>query len=179
VQRLPRGDHRAAQVERLLLGLGQDVRLLGARAAQPVDVRRQRRVGEQLLGAAVVDRDPLELDEDEQVLDLRSAVARERDEVVRLRVGRVGVLARHAVEADDRVLLLEPVELVEQLAQRVGAEPGDVAAVPLRDAPGPLDQAAPAPARLVRVAAQLARVPADSLGVCDGLRHRARIDDRR
>ena len=70
VQRLPRGDRRAARVQRLLLRLAQDVRLLLALDAQLVLVRRDLGRRQDLVGLGVVERDPLEPEEDERVLDL-------------------------------------------------------------------------------------------------------------
>ena len=164
MQRLPGGDHRAARVQRLLLRLAEDVRLLLPLDAQLVRVRRELVGGEQLLGAVVVERDPFEAEEDERVLDLGDAVARERREVVRLDVGRGHAEAEVRVDLEPRELLLELVGLVEQRAQAGCVELGDRAAVARGEVLRALDELGPLRARLLGAGAEVGEVPADVLG---------------
>ena len=123
VQRLPGRDRGPARVERLLLALGQDVRLLLPGHPQPVPVRLELGGLEQRVGLGIVEREPLELDEEEEALEVGGPVARERREVVRLGVHRIGVLAGRGVEVDAGDVLRELVELVEQLAQPLRRRP--------------------------------------------------------
>ena len=57
--------------EDLLLGLGEQVRAVAARRAQVVAAEVEALGGEQLVGALVVERGPLELEEQELRLDRR------------------------------------------------------------------------------------------------------------
>ena len=100
VQRLPGRDRGAARVERLLLPLGQDIGLLLPRHPQPMPVRLDLGSLEQRVGLGVVERKPLELDEEEDALEVGGPVARQRRQVVRLGIRRLGVLAGRGVEVD-------------------------------------------------------------------------------
>ncbi len=117
VERLPRRDRRPPRVERLLLTLRQDVRLLLARDPQAVRVRLELGRREQRVGRGVVEGEPLEIDEEEKALEVGEAVAGERREIVRLLVGRLGVLARRRVEPRAGDVLVERVELGEEREQ--------------------------------------------------------------
>src|SRR5206468_6356980 len=68
--------------------------------ALPIYVRLELRVLEQRVRLGVVEREPLELDQEEEALEVGGPVAGERREVVRLGVHRVGVLAGRGVEVD-------------------------------------------------------------------------------
>ena len=174
VQRRPRRDGRRARVQRLLLRLAQDVRLLVPQRAQLVREARELRRREQRLGGLVVERDPFEIDEDELVLDVGAALARERREIVRLDVGRVHVHARAAVDEETRRVLLEQVALVEELPQPGRVELGDPAAVPLGERGRARDELRPLRPRLVRARAELGEVPAHLLDVVRDPGHSSR-----
>ena len=98
---------------------------------QAVRVRLELRRGEELVGRGVVEREPFEIDEEEEALEIGEAVAGERREIVRLRVGRLGVLARRRVEARAGDVLVERVELGEERVELGGADGADRAAPPL------------------------------------------------
>ena len=164
VQRLPGRDRGPARVERLLLALGQDVRLLLPRHPQPVPVRLELGGFEQRVRLGVVERQPLELDEEEEALEVGGPVAGERREVVRLGVRRIGVLARGRVEMDAGDVLRELVELVEQLPQPLGAGRADRAAPPLGEVACTGEQLVPVAARLLGVRLEIAQIPADPSG---------------
>src|SRR6478672_10569672 len=78
VQRLPGRDRGPACVERLLLPLGQDVWLLLPRHPQAMPVRLEFGILEQRVRLGILEREPLELDEEEEALEVGSPVAGER-----------------------------------------------------------------------------------------------------
>ena len=164
MQRLPGRDRGPARVERLLLSLGQDVRLLLPRHPQPVPVRLELVGLEQRVGLGIVEREPLELDEEQEALEIGGPVARERREVVRLGVHRIGVLAGRGVEVDAGDVLRELVELVQQLAQPLGAGRADRAAPPLGEVARAGEQLVPVAARLLGIRLEIAQVPTDPGG---------------
>ena len=119
---------------------------------------------EQRLRLGIVEREPLELDEEKQALEVGGPVARERREVVRLGVDRVGVLAGRGVEVHAGDVLRELVELVEQLAQSLGPGRADRAAPPLGEVARADEQLVPVAARLLGVRLEIAQIPADPGG---------------
>ena len=173
VQRLPRRDDRAARVQRLLLRLGEDVRLLVALDTQLVLVGRELFGGEQLLCSIVVERDPFEPEEQQVVLDVGASVAADRGEVVGLDVGGVHAPAEERVDLEAREVLREIVRLVEQRAHRRRIERRDRAAVPRREILRALDEGRPAGARLGGVGAEVRKIPAHVLGTRSSGRHQA------
>ena len=116
------------------------------------------------VGLGIVEREPLELDEEEQALEVGGPVASERREIVRLRVHGIGVLAGRGVEVDAGDVLRELVELVEQLAEPLGAGRADGAAPPLGEVARAGEQLVPVAARLLRVGLEIAQVPTNSGG---------------
>src|SRR5205823_2085521 len=69
VEGLPRRDRRPPRIERLLLTLRQDIRLLFARDPQPVRVRLELGRGKELVGNGVVEVEPLEVDEEKEAFE--------------------------------------------------------------------------------------------------------------
>ena len=151
VERLPCRDRRPPRVERLLLALRQNVRLLLAGDLQAVRVRLELRRGEQRLGRGVVEVEPLEIDEEEQALEVGEPVARERREIVRLLVGRLGVLARRRVEPRAGNVLVQRVELGEESEQLGSADGADRSAPSLGEVAGAREELVPRSARRLRV----------------------------
>jgi hypothetical protein len=119
---------------------------------------------EQRLGLGIVEGEPFELDEQQETLEVRGPVARERRKIVRLRVHRVGVLAGGGVEVDAGDVLRELVELVEKLSQPFGAGRADRAAPPLGEVARAGEQLVPVASRLLGVRLEIAQVPADPGG---------------
>ena len=149
-----------------LLRLGEHVRAVAALGAQDVRVVRERRVGEQLLRAVVVDLDPLELEEQQLGLDrsplLACALGERAARFVRGVRGvtelRVGLRAR-----DDGV---DALGLGRRLAQAGRLEPRDLAAVALaeglRVGEGAVEVAGEA--RVVGARVEIVEVPLDGFG---------------
>ncbi len=169
VERLPRRDRRAARIERLLLALRQDVRLLLPRDPEAVRVRLELGRREERVGRGVVEVEPLEIDEEEKALEVGKPVARERREVVRLGVGRLGVLARRRVETHAGDVLVERVELGEEREQLGGADGTDRAAAPLGEVARACEELIPRSARRVRGRGEIVEIPADA-GRAEGTR---------
>ena len=164
VERLPCRDRGATSVERLLLPLGEDVRLLLPRHPQAVPVRLELVGPEQRVCLGVLQRDPLELDEEEEALEVGGPVAGESREVGGLGVRRIRVLASCGVEVDAGDVLGQLVELVEQLPQSLRAGRADGAAPPLREVACAVEQIVPVAARLLAVRLEVAQIPTDPGG---------------
>ncbi len=113
----------------LLLRLGEEIRPVAAHRAQVVAARVEAVGAEQLVGALVVDRGPLEVEEEELRLDRGRLLADPRDERAVRRVDRVDgeaqvrVVARAGDELGDRL------ELGHRLGEPGAVEPGDVSRV--------------------------------------------------
>ena len=179
MKRLPGRDRRRARVQRLLLGLAAHVRLLRAGDGELVCIGSELFGGEESVRLRVVESDPFELDEDEEVLDLGATVARDRQQVVRLGVGDLDVDPRPRVDLNAGDLLLDLVELVEELPQLAGGEVGNPAAIALGEGAAARHDPGPRRPRRVRVGAELGQFPADALGEDLGGRHvRARLVER-
>src|SRR5262249_12006726 len=148
-------------VQRLLLPLGQDVRLLLPRYPQPMPVGLDLVGLEERVGLGIVERDPLELDEEEEALEVGGAVASERREVIGLGVHGVGVLAGRGVEMDAGDVLRELVELVEQLPQALSAGRADRVAPSFREVARAGKQLIPVAARLLGIRLEIAQIPTD------------------
>ena len=97
--------------EDALLGLGEQVRAVAPRGAQVVAAEVEPVVGEQRLGALVVERRPLELEEDQRGLDLRAALLHELQQRAALRVGGGRREVQHRVGAGATDQLLQRREL--------------------------------------------------------------------
>ena len=102
--------------EDLLLGLGEQVRAVAARRAQEVARGVQAVGGHELVGALVVERRPLELEEQQLRLDRRALLLHALHERADLRVGGVDAEAQHRVVARARGELGD----VHQLGHRGG-----------------------------------------------------------
>jgi hypothetical protein len=124
--------------EDLLLRLGEQVRAVAAGRAQVVPAEVEVVMGEQLVGARVVDLGPLELEEQQLRLDRRRALLHPLVERAARRVGGVGREVQAAERAGARDDLLQPAELAHRLLEAGAVELGDVARVALREAVGAL-----------------------------------------
>ena len=114
--------------EDLLLALRQQVGAVAADAPQVMPVAVQGGGGEQLLRAVVVDRGPLELEEQQQRLDLGGALLHELEQRSALRVGGVGGKAQTRERAGAPDQVVDRLELAHR-----GLETGGIE---LRDLPG-------------------------------------------
>ena len=94
-----------------LLGLGEQVRAVAPRGAQVVAAEVQPVGGEQRLGALVVERRPLELEEDQRGLDLRAALLHALQQRAALGVGGGRREVQHRVGAGAADQLLQRREL--------------------------------------------------------------------
>src|SRR4051795_13130904 len=126
-----------------------------------VPIRLELVALEQRVRLGVLQRDPLELDEEEEALEVGGPVAGESREVGRLGVRRIRVLASGGVEVDARDVLGQLVELVEQLPQPLGAARTHGAAPPLREVACAVEQIVPVAARLLAVRLEVAQIPTD------------------
>ena len=156
-----------------LLGLGEHVRAVAALGAQDVRVVRERRVGEQLLGAVVVDRDPLELEEQELGLDRRRLLARAlRERAARL-VGRVRGVAELGVRLGARDAERMRSDLGGRLVQPGGVELAELAAVALaerlRGGERPVEVGGEP--RVVGAEVEVVEIPLDGFGAGHGCGH--------
>ena len=124
--------------EDLLLGLGEQVRAVAARRLQVMATEVEALGGEQRLGALVVERGPLELEEQELRLDRRRVLL---DPLVERAAGRVGGVGREVQAGEGpgaRDDLLERPELGHGLDQARAVELGHVAGVALGERVGAL-----------------------------------------
>ena len=121
--------------EDLLLGLGQQVRAVAARGAQEVARGVEAVGGHELLGAGVVDRGPLELEEDELRLDRRALLLHALHERADGRIGGVDAEAQHRVVAGARAELGDLLQLAHRCRERRRVELGDAAGVARRRRP--------------------------------------------
>ncbi len=126
---------RAVGRERLLgedplLGLGEQVRPVAARGAQVVPAEVEPVLREQLLGAVVLERRPLELEEQQGRLDLRPALLHELQQRAALGVGgrRREVEHREGARAADQ--LADRGELPHRVREPGPVERRDPAGVP-------------------------------------------------
>ncbi len=92
--------------------------------------------GEQLVGAVVLERRPLELEEDQPRLDGGPLLLHAREQGAARRVGRVRREVQHGVGADAADDLREPGELAHRLDQAGAVELGDAAGVALGERVG-------------------------------------------
>ena len=110
-------------------GLGQQVRPVAARRAQVVAAEVEPVGGEQLLGALVVERGPLELEEQQRGLDLRAALLHALEQRAALGVGGGGREVQHRVGAGAADELLQRGELAHRRGEAGAVELGDLAGV--------------------------------------------------
>jgi hypothetical protein len=115
--------------EDLLLGLGEQVRAVAARGAQEVARGVQAVGGEQLVRAIVLERRPLELEEDELRLDLRALLLDALQERAERRVGGVDAEAQHRVVAGPRRELGDLLQLGDGGGEGGGLEVAEAAGV--------------------------------------------------
>ena len=130
-------------------------------------------VREQRLGALVVERRPLELEEDQRGLDLRAALLHQLEQRAALRVGRCGREVQHRVGAGAADELLERRELAHRAGERRPVELGDLPRVGLGERVRALlrvvQQRLDAGSSLARAVQQRVQLPGDplDLGVGD------------
>ena len=108
----------------LLLGLGEQVGAVAAGAAQVVAAELEPRRVEQLLGLLVVERGPLELEEQELGLDLGGALLDALQQRAPLGIGGVGGEAQRGVRAGTADQVVDLRQLVHRLGQAAGIELG-------------------------------------------------------
>ena len=137
---------------------------------------------EQRLGAVVLERRPLELEEDQQRLDLRAALLHALQQRAALGVGGRGGEAQHRVRAGAADELLQPGELVHRRGEPRAVELADLAAVGGRERLGALlglvEQRLDARRSRARAVEQRLEVPGDllDLGIGDFVRGHGRRD---
>ena len=112
--------------------------LVAAFEAEQVGEVLENRVGHQLLGALVVDLDPLQVKEDQVLVDGGAAFLGEGDEAAV--GGLVGLAGVEQVGVDGRVVhgLVDVLQLGDGVAEAGGIEAGDLAAVALLEGRGAL-----------------------------------------
>ena len=137
--------------EDLLLGLGEQVRAVAARRAQVVAAEVQALGGEQLVGARVVERGPLELEEQELRLDRRRLLL---DPLVERAAGGVGGVGRE-VQAGEGAGAASTISWRAPSSVMASTRPGpssslDVAGVALGEDVGALPAPRPASRRCPR-----------------------------
>ena len=172
-ERVPRvRGRRVALGEHLLFGLCARVRREPARAREVVRVRREQLVGNQRLGAGLVELDPLEIEEAQIVdepgegeldlgVEIALTLAADLDREPERRVVR---------EAGDPVV--EHAERIERGAQLSGVELGDPAAIAITECPRRLLQLGNRSAGGVIVEKQRREIPVDARARVFGqLRH--------
>ncbi len=134
VETRPRGDARDGLLrEDLLLRLGQHVRPEHALRGEPVPPVVERRIGESRRGRPVLDRGPLEPEEEKLRLEARGLLAEPGDEGAAGRVRHVGrELEVREVEGagGDR---LDPLALVDRGGELGGGELGHLPVVALAE----------------------------------------------
>ena len=118
--------------------------------------------GEQRLRLGIVERQPLELDEEEEALEVGGPVAGQCGQVVGLGIHRLGVLTGGRVEVDAGDVLREVVELVEQLPQPLRPGGANRAPAPFGEVAGPGEELVPLAPALLGVGLEIAEVPPDS-----------------
>ena len=120
----------------LLLGLGQQIRAEDALRREPVAPVVERRVGEQLLGRLVLDRGPLEPEEEELRLEARTLLTELCHERTARLVGHVrGEVHVREVESARRDRF-DPLALVDRRGEVGRGEARDVAVVPVAEGRG-------------------------------------------
>jgi hypothetical protein len=140
--RHPHGGHQLAEQPRprrlrgdrllgedRLLRLGQKVGAVAAGAAQVVRAEAQLLAGEQLLGAGVVQRRPLQLKEQQLGLDLGRALLDELEQRAARRIGGVGGELQRGVGAGLADELVDRRQLMHGRGQAGGVQLGEPALV--------------------------------------------------
>jgi hypothetical protein len=122
----------------LLLRLREQVRPVAADVAQVVAASLEAIRGEQLLGSLVVERGPLELEEQELGLDRRRLLVDARDERPVRRVVRVDREAQVCVVGRSADQIADDIELVHRVRELGAFEVLDAAGVALRERGGAL-----------------------------------------
>ncbi len=119
--------------EDLLLRLGEDVRPELPNRPEPVAPALELVAREERLGLVVLERRELEPEEEELRVDRRALLRQARDERAALRVGHVRREPEVRVVDRARERRLDPLALLDRVAQLARAQLGDASVVPLAE----------------------------------------------